>query len=81
MAKGTRTKKEMIEVVGRLCGTNSIPYMNIEMYSKAEDYQLKVIFDSIIQREIACINADIVQKQEEIKQLKEKLKEFEKYKD
>ena len=71
----------MIDIVGTICGTSSIAYMNIRSYSNAEDYQLKVIFDAIIQREIACINADIVQKQEEIKQLKEKLKEFEKYSD
>lgn len=81
MAKGKRTKKEMIDIVGTICGTSSIAYMNIRSYSNAEDYQVKIIFDAIIQREIDCINADIAQKQEEIKKLKEKLKEFEKYSD
>ena len=81
MAKGKRTKKEMIDIVGTICGTSSIAYMNIRSYSNAEDYQVKIIFDAIIQREIDCINVDIAQKQEEIKKLKEKLKEFEKYSD
>lgn len=81
MSKGKKnlTKKEMIGVIKELCGASSIAYMNINMYSNAEDYQVKALFDSIIEREIKSYKYDIEKKQEEIEKMKGKVKELEKY--
>lgn len=81
MAKkaGKLTVKEMMTIIGKLCGTSSIAYMNMQMYCNADEDRLRVLFDSIVGREIACIKTDIEQKEAEIEQLQERLKEFEKY--
>lgn len=77
MAKKKLSNKEMIEIVGEYCGKVSIAYMNIRNYANAENYQVKAMFDAVMQREINSLKTEISVKQAEVQRLQALLNEVE----
>jgi hypothetical protein len=72
-------KQKMIETVKEVCGAYSIAYMNIQQYSNAEDYQVTIIYRSIMQSTLANLRIDRQETEKKLQELDAQIQKVQKY--
>lgn len=73
------TKQKLIDAVKEVCGPASIAYMNIMQYSNAEDYQVKIIYQSIMQSKLANLQIDRQETEKKLQELNAQIQKVQKY--